>query len=915
MGLFGSKKIYVSSSIYNLAGDELDRPNFLKSSLFAAVMNPYDAYLGDTIVGNYLTGPGIMQRSFFNWSVRNDIAGLPTLDVSNATTIDPLLVQPLVPVPSTPAGQVIQVQTAVLTDGDYGLWAEQWILENDPSVIDTDWVADYDEDTNEITIQFEGGGTTVFNPVGFNKNNKYIVAKYSSVVPSASEPLEVGTKILSVSSTPSTTGYVLDSTVNTGVVNYNLDQIVEVTKSYSDGSSGTFTSSAQNVNQGFNSLLNTWNRTDYVGSTAGGDDVSNIEKWLYIWERREIYNNTVGTTVVTTNPNTPSPGVTETVSTKTKGDWLRPIYDHQLDTQETIEDNVILNGVWIYQIGTGQATLDALVDEEANEPSPDYYPFIPIRLNNVGLREPVFDDLYAESKRAYKRATGGPMKGNNIDKILDEVEANEDIEDIDYSYVQWGVSVNVFDPACRRYMYEWFKNQIPYQNTSPSTMINFTNSVTNYEADMATYMEWLEGQGDNGGGPFGALFGEPRPLKPTISEPPSTTVRLVVDHPQLGGFDNRFTWVNITETSHTGLGKAGAVPGDIWWDTGDTLSWSVQTGSTGRGGDFLSMFTVNTLDEMVLFKQTGVNTYSKMSIWGMVHENFIYGGKAVRTTLAEGVADTAESVFIVPLHAPTVKTLGVKDFTQMALSNTFITFNSYKVVKKKWYQTFLGMLFIVIAIVVVAALIAPAAVGGASGVFGTNAAVGGALGLTGTGAIVAGAVTNAIAAVVIAQAVGVASVAIFGEKWGAIIGAIVNFAISFGVANGFSNLTLSNMMNPQTLLQFSSALANGYQGFVMAEIGEINAQMEENKDAYEKATKDINDLMRSMGLTDDLIFDQMSLTDSVKGNGSKQVSGTYLPETLDQFIGRTTMTGSDVVDITLSMVSEYSDLQLTLPNN
>jgi hypothetical protein len=915
MGLFGSKKIYVSSSIYNLAGDELDRPNFLKSSLFAAVMNPYDAYLGETIVGNYLTGPGIMQRSFFNWSVRNDIAGLPTLDVSNATTIDPLLIQPLVPVPSTPAGQVIQVQTAVLTDGDYGLWAEQWILENDPSVIDTDWVSDYDEDTNEITIQFEGGGTTVFNPVGFNKNNKYIVAKYSSVVPSASEPLEVGTKILSVSSTPSTTGYVLDSTVNTGVVNYNLDQIVEVTKSYSDGSSGTFTSSAQNVNQGFNSLLNTWNRTDYVGSTSGGDDVSNIEKWLYIWERREIYNNTVGTTVVTTNLNTPSLGVTETVSTKTKGDWLRPIYDHQLDTQETIEDNVILNGVWIYQIGTGQVTLDALVDEEANEPSPDYYPFIPIRLNNVGLRESMFDDLYAESKRAYKRATGGPIKGNNIDKILDEVEANEDIGDIDYSYVQWGVSVNVFDPACRRYMYEWFKNQIPYQNTSPSTMTDLTNSVTNYEADMATYTEWLEAQGDNGGGPFGALFGEPRPPKPTISEPPSTTVRLVADHPQLGGFDNRFTWVNITETSHNGLGKTGAVPGDIWWDTGGTLSWSVQTGSTGRDGDFLSMFTVNTLDEMLLFKQTGVNTYSKMSIWGMVHENFIYGGKAVRTTLAEGVADTAESVFIVPLHAPTVKTLGVKDFTQMALSNTFITFNSYKVVKKKWYQTFLGMLLIVISIVVIAALIAPAAVGGASGVFGTNAAVGGALGLTGTGAIVAGAVTNAIAAVVIAQAVGVASVAIFGEKWGAIIGAIVNFAISFGVANGFSNLTLSNMMNPQTLLQFSSALANGYQGFVMAEIGEINALMEENKDAYEKAIKDINDLMRSMGLTDDLIFNQMSLTDSVKGNGSKQVSGTYLPETLDQFIGRTTMTGSDVVDITLSMVTDYAELQRTLPKS
>ncbi|MCA1807481.1 MAG: hypothetical protein LC687_06515, partial [Actinobacteria bacterium] len=141
---------------------------------------------------------------------------------------------------------------------------------------------------------------------------------------------------------------------------------------------------------------------------------------------------------------------------------------------------------------------------------------------------------------------------------------------------------------------------------------------------------------------------------------------------------------------------------------------------------------------------------------------------------------------------------------------------------------------------------------------------------------------------------------------------IVNFAISFGVANGFSNLTLTNMMNPQTLLQMSSALANGYQGFVAANIAEIGLEMEQNQEGFDKATKDINDLMRSMGLTNDLLFDPLTLTNSVKGNGS-QGEGSYIPESLDQFIGRTTMSGSDVVDITLSMVSDYSDLQLTLP--
>lgn len=908
MGLFGSKKIYVSSSIYNLAGDELDRPNFIKSSLFSAVMNPYDAYLGETIVGNYLTGPGIMQRSFMNWAVRNDIAGLPTLKVSNATPIEQTVVAPFIPVPVSPAGLVTTVQSAELTDGDYVYWAEQWMFENAPEEVGLDWISDYDEDAHEITIQYESGTTVVIPAGSFDKNKRFVMARYYQSVPEDPQPLDVGTKILDVYSTPSTATFTLDSTVNTGVENFTLAQDVEVLKEYSDATPDTFTTTPESNPASFNGILETWNKEEYLGQTGGTDHVnSSIETWLYIWERREKYNNTVGV-VESVVVNDLGGGVTETVTTTRKGEMLREVFDHQTDTQETILENIDGNGgIWIYEIGTGNATLDALVADDADDTTPGYYPFIPLRLNNVGLREPGYEPLFAESKKAYKRATGGPMKGNDINKILDEVEANPDIGDIDYSYIQWGVSVNVFDPACRRYMYEFFKNMIPYQNTSPSTMTDFTTSVNNYGAALAAYNAWQSDQSNE----FSIFFGTPAPAKPVIADPPSSTVRLVSDHPQLGGFDNRFTWVNITETSHSGLGKVGAVDGDIWWEDGNSLTWNIQQEYSGRdSGSFY--FIPRTIDQMVLFKQTSANTYSKMTVWGMVHENFIYGGKAVRTTLKEGVNDNAESVFIIPLHAPTVKSLGVKDFTQMALSNTFITFNSYKVVKKKWYETFLGMLLIVIAIVVVAALIAPAAVGGASGVFGTNAAVGGALGLTGTSAVVAGAVTNAIAAVVIAQAISTASVAIFGEKWGAIIGAIVSFAVSFGIANGFGNLTLTNMMNPQTLLQFSNALANGYAGFVQAEIGEINAQMEENQDAYEKATRDLNDLMRSMGLTDDLIFDAMTLTDTTKGNGSR-TQGSYIPESLDQFISRTTMTGSDVVDITLSMVSDYSDLQLTLP--
>ena len=907
MGLFGSKKIYVSSSAYNLAGDELDRPNFLKSSLFSAVMNPYSGYLGETIVGNYLTGPGVMQRSFFNWAARNDIAGMPTLNVSSVSAIEPTLLSGFIPIPTSPAGLENRIQSAEFTDGDYAYWAERWLNENAPAEVSQEWVSDYDSDTHRILIQYEGGGTVIIPAGNYDKNKKYVIARYYQVVPASVQPLEVGTKIIGVTSFPSTASYTLDSTVNTGVVDYTLDQNVTVQKVYSDGSPTTTTTTPETNIVGFNTVLRTWNKTVYQGSTTTADDTSSLESWLYVWERRRIITSSQVDSVVV---NDMGGGETETVTTTRSGDFLGEFYDHQLDTQETILELIDGNrGVWIYEIGTGIGAIDTLYNAQPVETGPGYYPFIPIRLNNVSIKEPVFEDLFTESKKAYKRATGGPMKGGSLDDIITEVEDNPDIGDIDYSYVQWGVSVNVFDPACRRYMYEWFKNIIPYQNTSPATITNFTNSVNNYESMLATYNTWLDAQ--NSDNSHHSLFGTPPPPRPMLNDPPSTTVRLVSDHPQLGGFDNRFTWVNISETNHIGKSKTGVKDNEIWWGDGTDLTWSIRSGTNDRDG-FSSFSTPRALEQMILYKQTGSNTYSKMTIWGMVHENFIYGGKAVRTTLKEGVNDNTESVFIVPLHAPTVKTLGMKDFTQMTLSNTFITFNSYLVVKKKWYQTFLGMLFVVIAVVVVAALIAPGAVGAASGAFGTNAAVGASFGLTGTAAVVAGAVTNAIAAIVISQVIGIASTAIFGEKWGAIIGAIVSFAVSFGIQNGFSNLNLTTMMNPQTLLQFSSALANGYSGFVQANIAEIQEDMAENQDAYEKATQDLNDLMLSMGLTDDLIFDIMSLTDTTKGNGSRS-QGSYIPESLDQFISRTTMTGSDVVDITLSMVSDYSDLQLTLP--
>jgi len=143
MGLFsGSNVINVSSSVYNLAGEELDRPNFLKTTLFSAVMSPYDLYLGEKIIDNYLKGPGILQRSFFNWAVRNELSGIPTYSQNIIENISQSIVEPYIPIPASPAGLVNIVISAEITFGDYSFWAERWLFDNAPEEVALNWFAD-----------------------------------------------------------------------------------------------------------------------------------------------------------------------------------------------------------------------------------------------------------------------------------------------------------------------------------------------------------------------------------------------------------------------------------------------------------------------------------------------------------------------------------------------------------------------------------------------------------------------------------------------------------------------------------------------------------------------------------------------------------------------------------------------------
>ena len=898
MGLFSPKKtIEVSSTVYNMAGDEANRPDFLKNMVFGAIINPNQPYLGESIVQGYLGGPGINQRSLFNYAVRTNYPGLPTYSIRRATVVNAEVVRPYITIPGSPAGLELTIQTATLSDGDYEVFAQRYMNNNFPDEADTDWVAEYNLDDHTITIMREGGSTVTFAAGSYDSNSRFVVAEYYLSIPEDTQPLVPGTLVTGVTSgLPSNSGFTLLQTSNTGVVNYHQDQTRKVTKVYSDGSPTTVVTDYPSINTAFNTILTVHEKVKYNGGNGVSEQTSSTTTYNRLWEYRQVFTSSSTQTVV----NNLGGGKTETVTTEITGDFLRTIYNYQVDTQEQIQGlNVGGSRIFIYKVGTGNLVLDALDIAVGTSVTGEFFPFIPLRLNNRSITGPSYTAIYEASKKLYKRAT----RNQKLVSLIEEVENNEDIEEIDYAYVQWGISLNTTDNEARKYLYKFWKGLIPLHGLGPDYMDGFYGSTETYSDAAADLAAWTAGQSNY----LNPLYGTPKPLVPSFAEPEVTTLKLKTVDPNLQDFDNRVTFTYIDENVFSGLGKANAKKGDYWLIKETPFTWNTYI-TRHTDNDSRTVTTVNTLPVMSIYWQVSESQHRIIRVFGGIFHNFIYGGKAVSITTDEALDDTGDSGFLVPLHMPSLKAAGLVSATQLTTINTYIVFNSYQVFKRRWYESFLGMLFIIIVVVVAGALLSPAAVGGISGVFGTNAALGASLGLTGTSAIVAGAVANALAAVIISKALSAGSTALFGEKWGALLGSLLSFAVSFGMSGGFSNL--ATLFQPSNLLALSSSLANGYKGFVQAGINEMNADLFKVGEEYQKEMDRIQALMSEM-IGNDLAFNPMSLTDASKGNESR--AGGYLPESLDDFIQRTTLTGSDIVDLTLSIINDFSDLSLTLP--
>ena len=909
MGLFSSKKIItVSSTLYNMAGDENDRPDFIKGTLFGSVISNSPS-LADDIQTSLFQGPGMKQRQFFRYADRNNIPGMVETSIVNNSPLDAAVVGGEIPpsaVPPAPDGLTLTVFNAEVSDGDFEPWIQKWILENHPTRIGESWLGEYEPSTNTFSVEFPNNdffswlNDGSFGPV-FASTKRYVWAKYIEYLESLEADVVEGTPTTNVTTLPDVTGWELVSTA-TSFTPVTLQRTRTTIWSYNNGDPDfTFEDAVDaDVSGELDTSVNVYDREVFI--SQNGIELQGERQIWNFTSTDTVVNDYSNTVVTTTNL---GGGVIRTETSTTTGERIRDSWTTRYDTQDLFYGNQYgPEQVFIYEVGTGNSVLDGLVSEVDASGFQEFFPFMPIRINNVSILEPEYEDAYAATKKAYRRA----YQGKSFDKLVETVEDNESIDDIDYAYLCFGASLNVKENACKKYIFNFMEKMIPFQTGgSGNVMAQLEANVAAYDDALAALEEWEST--DWSEIPFWEDI-PPRPELPNVSPPPVNTIRL---NDSTFGFDYRLSWVHAEIEQFSGTfdtdpdlaGVQAPKVDDLMFTKGPDFTWSVRDTYNNRDGEVIQMVQ-NTVPSMYIYWQVSSNSYRRMQIWGFVSQNYIYGGKAVTITSSEALDDTDESGFLVPLHYPTMSEMNIVDYTQMSTANAHILFNSYTITKQKWYQRGIFKIVLVILIIVVAVVVFPGAFSAGGGILGGNLAVGTALGLTGTAALVAGVVANYIASIIISEILKVVGTALFGEKWGALFAAIAGFALGAAISG-------TKIFSAEGLLGLGNAVANGYAGWVQGDIAEMQGDLEEDANAYEERMEYIQDLIDGLG-GNDLNFNPLFLTEWGRGNARGGSRG-YMPETADEYIRRTTMTGSDIVELTHSMVYDYVDVAKTLPRN
>jgi hypothetical protein len=874
------EEIVSGSSAYNLAGDVINRGNFLKNNILHTVMSGASKYgIGKSIVDAHVKGPAASYKRFYRWAessgYNTQVGNLGGL-IYSAEPLSVAGFQYLVPVQATLDQRAISNTVSSL---DLHLIALEWIINNTPADRNKEFTASQEQllgvFTGNILITYVLGGTVVFTPTyNLNSNMPFMYLYYEERV----KDIPVITDTGWVTATPPAKVGFTGSPVTVPQVIVQ-DEITTTLTEYSDGTPSTTVVTTVPLNLAFDKITGTYTKVTTIVATP-----LIVGKVTTLVQYEESFYNVVYTDVVTVTVEVIM-GVTVTTTVTVSTPSLVVYWKYRQVTTELSQTKWSPFKLKIYQKGT-DITGDGLLFSVSNDLQ-KFYPIIPLRRENTMVDLGNFPTQYGWNRKAVRRCFGTKRKYNDL---IDSLTDNPDISDIDHAWTVFGVSLGTQQQDGKKYLYEFFKNL-------SDTTIGMGGAIKNpstFGTQWAAYVAALKSSTND------EIAGTGRPTPPVMQDYTMFT----------NSSGTVQDWLyNVTITAKGGgqvlgtgyhanaLGKVGKT----WTYIKYTITLEIVR--VDAAGDYT--YTFRDFAVIAFGKQLTSNSWEEYEFFDLVHVNNVYGGLAVTTLGDAAIASMNEnSSFIVPLFDDAFDELTLVRRTQLSLECAFLVVNYYDKVKIPWYAP--GFFKIIVVIIIIVVAVYTGYVSGESvGVLGSNAAVGTSLGLTGAAAITAGAIANAAAAAVISGLLTKVSTAIFGEEFGRIIGLIAS-AISINALSSPDSFNLANSWTELTkadnLIKLSFSGVEQYGSYLQGQASEINTKTQavllESNEVLQEITRMTQELLGNTGI------DPATITNALR----------YATENPAQFLSRTTMTGTEIAELSMKIIEDFPNLQLTLPS-
>ena len=925
MGLFGSKKkTYVSSTLYNLAGDPKGKPTFKRTAVASAIVRGSD--IPGDMRNAYLSGFAISLRSFGRWaetSGYNARVSMAKSEIALQSSFSVGVVQEHLQ-SGKPDNTTVEVLSADAGAADIGLWAEKYIVDNYLAGNTENWRTEleydyaYEEDTNTLYVMIgptpaDGQPDTRTKLVApssdYNPNASYIYAVYRDNT-SGQVAESMGGNWVTIdgiaASEPNLAGWTLTSGYQNQSTPVELTTQIRVTRKSPDGSVAEVPVQTSTRTEHISVTRDTWSKTEYVGSSK--TDTLDLEDEQYVIERDYSYQiESRETVTVTTERVGGISNALIVVTTREIRQVLVPVKRYRKSSTRITTRRYGPLKMFIYKVGSGVESLDSLVQRSVAEI--DWLPFIPIRLDNKFVRDFSNNDLHAWCTKAFRKAFGRRTK---IDAIVESLEENKSLKDIDFAHIAFGVSLNTTSQWGKQYIYEYLRQLSIASGQNSITIAAYNQQYRAHAAYIKATQEWNESQESSWGRNQKKPAYVPMPVRPKGSITFRSTDRNL-------HFRQVFQYEFLYEETGPGRlmvnGKPTSV-GQMWWGVVEDFEEAAELedvrGQEGGTQSFLGRTLSKYRGAVALNWQESSRVWRRMVISNGQHLNYAYKTNVVKTYAVEAIKETdEESGFFFPLNMAIFKKMGIVDGTEMSNCSAYLILNSYKVVKKKWYQS--GIFAVIVAIVVVVVSIYfPPAGGAAGGVLGTNVAVGTAIvGAGASAAVIAmvGAVANAIAGAILGAIISRVATKVFGNsilgQLFAVVAVMMIGNYQAAASNGSSPLSFSesfgSMMRAENLLKLSMSAVNGYSEYINKSTMHILAEAKELQEAYSAETRRIQEMyVEQFGAGK--VIDPMAFTSAGQGR----------VESVDSFLTRTLMTGMDIAETAHNMLSEFASLTLTL---